>query len=244
MPAAARSSALAAVPTLLVAAVLSAAPAILAPRGAHGQGPAAAPRVDDVRELARAAYAALRHGTSAAGPSFAWSSDYFKGASGNTDVAFTVAVERTRLNGATAALYLLATPRDAPSVRPDRLPGRPSTAAPEELQGPPPPAVAFEAVYLVDVTSMRAEPAAGAYRFSRAFPVSPGEYDVYAALAPVSPPGVSTRAGPTSSPDRIMVVKETVSVPDYWSPGLAASSVVMLDRVEPVEPSLDDQRRA
>ena len=242
MRTAVRSPALAAVPLLLVTAVLSAAPAVLVPRPAFGQE-TAAPSVDDVRELVRAVYAALRHGMGAATAPFTWSGDYFKGANGNTDVAFTVAVERTRLSGATAALYLLATPRDAPSAGIDRLPGRPSTAAPEELQGPPPPAVAFEAVYFVDVASMRADPSAGVYRFSRAFPVSPGDYEVYAALAPVSPPGVPAQAAPASSPDRIMVVKEMVAAPDYWGAGLAASSVVLLDRVEPVEPSLDDRRR-
>ena len=243
MPAATHGSALAVVPPLAVAAILSAGPATLQSRPAHGQEPAGPPRIEDVQELARAVYAALRHGNAATGSSFTWSSDSFKGANGNTDVAFTVAVERARLNGAAVALYLLATPRDAPSVPFDRLPGRPGTSAPEVLQGPPPPSVAFEAVYSVDLSSMGVDPVAGVYRFSRAFAVSPGEYDVYAALAPIPAPGVPARAGAASPRNRIMVVKETVTAPDYWSTGLAASSVVMLDRVEPVEPSLDDRRR-
>ena len=219
--------------------------AVAGPAPASAQAPLPAGRVADVRALASAVYAALNAGGAESEAPFTWSNDFFKGAPGTTDVPFTVAVERTRLPDEEAALYLLATPHDAPEAATDELPGRPSTLAPEELQGPAPPTVAFEAVWFVGVSEMRSDPAN--YHFSRVFPLGPGEYDVWVAIAPVSAVGavaadpgaeVATALAPTTStapsPDTILVASTTLTVPDYWADGFATSSVVVVDSVEPV----------
>ena len=232
--------------TFGLAIIVSSAVAVPAP--APAQAPLPAGRVGDVRALASAVYAALNAGATESEGAFTWSNDFFKGAPGTTDVPFTVAVDRTRLPDAEAALYLLATPHDAPETATDELPGRPSTLAPEELQGPAPPTVAFEAVWFVGVSEMRSDPAT--YRFSRVFPLSPGEYDVWVAIAPVSAAGATAAdqaADPVAgivppstftpftapTPDSILVASRTLTVPDYWAEGFATSSVVVVDSVEP-----------
>ena len=242
MTAVLRGSALAALARLGLTAVLCVpVQAVLGPPLAYAQEPLPAARIDDVRALARAVYASLTEGVGA--PPFTWSGDFFKGANGSTDVPFTITVDRARLPGEEAVLYLLATPHEAPVAVTDELPGRPSTLAPEELQGPPPPTVAFEAVYFVDVADMGTDPTAGVYRFSRAFSLRPGDYDVYVAMAPVSTSEGAVEERPAIVQDPIMVTRETVSVPDYWSTGLTTSSIVVLDRVEPVGQPLVDRRQ-
>jgi hypothetical protein len=83
---------------------------------------------------------------------------------------------------------------------------------------------AFDAIFPVPLSAPAGEP----YRISRGFAVAPGEYDVY----------VTVRERPadplSSSPGRLKaaVLKRTLSVPDYWTVELSASTVMLADRIE------------
>ena len=206
---------------------------------ATGQPQAADPRVSEVRGLVRVVYAALR-GQSPDGAPFGWSSDFFKGADGSVYIPFTVTVDRAKLRTPTAALYILVTPHDAPRDRGWQLPGRPSTSEPDELQGPPPPAIAFEAVYFVDLSALTVDPTTGVYRFSRAFSLPPGDYELFVALAESSDGPAGAVARRERSAADVILIKRSVSVPDLWADELTTSTLVLVDRVEPLEVPLPE----
>lgn len=89
---------------------------------------------------------------------------------------------------------------------------------------------AFEDVYFVELKAAAGEERA---RLSRAFAVPAGEYDVYVAM----------RARGEEA-ERATVLRQPLTVPDYWSEELATSSIIVADRVEPVTRRLSPDEQA
>ena len=90
----------------------------------------------------------------------------------------------------------------------------------------------FELIFPVELGG-RGEP----IRITRGFAVPPGDYDVYVALR-------ERRADPLASEPRLKaaVLKQPLSVPDFWAGELATSSVMLADRIDPLlqAPAADD----
>jgi hypothetical protein len=74
-----------------------------------------------------------------------------------------------------------------------------------------------------------AGPPGVAVRITRGFAVPPGDYDVYVALREraTDPLGPEPRL-------KAAVLKQPLTVPDFWSGALATSSVMLADRIDPV----------
>ncbi len=146
-----------------------------------------------------------------------WRNDFFKAQTG-TFVPFTVTVERSKLSTATALMYVRATRREA---------------APHSRGRTTPARYPFDLIFPVDL----AGPPEGPVRITRGFAVPPGEYDVYVALRERAPdpavPGPRLKTG---------VLKQPLSVPDFWARELATSSVILADRIEtlPEAPGADE----
>ena len=193
-------------------------------------------RIGEVRELARAVFEAL-HSESADGDSrLGWSNDFFRGVDGTVYVPFTLSVDPAELRTTAATLYVLVVETQAAPDPAAQLPGTPSSSALDELQGPPPPAIAFEAAFFVDLNTLPPDTTAAGHRITRAFSVGPGEHDVYVALAE------STEASGGAAPD-VMLTKQRLLVPDLWDRTLTTSSIVLVDRVEqPDLPLVTDQQ--
>lgn len=153
---------------------------------------------------------AAMEGRAASDFAMAWRNDFFKAQAG-TFVPFTVTVDRAGLSGASAAMYVRAARR--------------GTARAGETRYP------FDLVFPVDL----GEPGSGPLRITRGFAVPAGDYDVYVALRerPADPEarGPRPKAG---------VLKQPVSVPDFWSGDLAASSVMLADRIDAVDPVMPE----
>ena len=67
-------------------------------------------------------------------------------------------------------------------------------------------------------------------KLSRSFEAPAGTYDVY-----VVTKEIPSEKAPRNSPEpRTVVIKETVEVPDYWNEELATSSVIVVDKIEPL----------
>ena len=73
------------------------------------------------------------------------------------------------------------------------------------------------------------------YRISRAFAVPAGEYDVYVTLKERLPVDAKDRE---KTPTKGGVLKQTVTVPDFWSENLATSSIIVAEKVEPLSAPL------
>ena len=69
------------------------------------------------------------------------------------------------------------------------------------------------------------------YRISRAFAVPAGEYDVYVTLMERLPVDAKDRE---KTRVKAGVLKQTITVPNYWSEELTTSSIIVADKVEPL----------
>ena len=148
--------------------------------------------------------------------SIGWRNDFFKAQAG-TFVPFTVTVDGGQLSADSAFMYVRAMRRDAAPAEGGRV---------AQVRYP------FELIFPVELGG-RAEP----IRITRGFAVPPGDYDVYVALR-------ERAADPLASEPRLKaaVLKQPLSVPDFWAGELATSSVMLADRIEPLlqAPSADD----
>ena len=197
--------------------------------------------MSDARALVRRVYAAMRSGRAIDQQPFGWSNDFFKGADGTVYIPFTLTIDRARLGPPMAVLYVLVTPRLGVSDRSGTRPTGPRTLEPEVLQGPPPRPIAYEAIYSIDLVAAGGQ-GSDSFRVRRAFALEPGEYEVYAALGSRSRAGAETSGSPEPvDPIDPLMIKQALSVPDLWTAGLATSTVVLVESVEPIEaPRLAD----
>jgi hypothetical protein len=140
--------------------------------------------------------------------SIAWSNDFFKAQTG-TFVPFTVTIDRSALTAADALMYVRAARRD----------GLPARGRDSLVRYP------FDIIFPVALSGTPGQP----LRVTRGFAVAPGDYDVYVALR-------ERAADPLASDRRLKgaVLKQPLTVPDFWTGELATSTVMLADRIDPV----------
>ena len=142
-----------------------------------------------------------------------WTNDFFKAQSG-TFVPFTVTVDRGSVHARKVLMYVRAARRTAPQAR-----------SRNEVYP-------FDLIFPVEFSGPAGQPA----RISRGFAVAPGEYDIYVA--------VRERAeDPAERQPRLKaaVLKQPLTVPDFWTSELTTSTVMLADRIDQVrEPVVGD----
>jgi hypothetical protein len=121
-----------------------------------------------------------------------------------TFVPFTVTIDRSRLEAAQGLMY----------VRAMRVP---------DSRGAQP---AFDAVFPVALNAPSVEP----LRVRRGFAVPPGQYEVFVTLRERPADPLSERPGRLKA----AVLRQSLTVPDFWTDELATSSVMLADRIEAV----------
>ena len=138
--------------------------------------------------------------------SIGWSNDFFKAQTG-TFVPFTVTIDRSAVSAADALMYVRAARRDG-------LPARGSLVR-----------YPFDIIFPVALSGPPGQP----LRITRGFAVAPGDYDVYVALR-------ERAADPLASDRRLKaaVLKQPLTVPDFWTGELATSTIMLADRIDPV----------
>jgi hypothetical protein len=153
-----------------------------------------------------------------------WHNDYVKAQRG-TFVLFTLTVDASRLNRPSALVYVRAARRPVvPAARNGR--GRSKPAGAEEDAAYP-----VDAIFPVDLERTEGQPS----RISRGFSVLPGEYDVFVVMRE------RVEAGGPRQP-KTSVVRQSISVPDFWSNELTTSSLIIADRMRLLaEPVAADQ---
>jgi hypothetical protein len=146
-----------------------------------------------------------------------WQNEFVKAQRG-TFVPFTVTVDASQFTRPGALMYVRAARRDAvASQNGDRD---------KAVRKYP-----VDAIFPVDLQG-----AGGRARISRGFSVLPGEYDVFVVLR--------ERVDPASAKPRpkVSVLRQSLSVPDFWSSELTTSSVILADRLSVLtEPVAADQ---
>jgi hypothetical protein len=175
-------------------------------------------RLEDARRkegeaLLRLADAAMA-GRASSDFSIGWRNDFFKAQTG-TFVPFTVTIDRSSLTAPSALMYVRAARREVATVRDHDAAVR----------------YPFDIIFPVTLSAPEGQPV----RITRGFAVAPGDYDVYVA--------VRERPADPLDPDQRLkgaVLKQPLTVPDFWTGELATSTVILADRIEEVPPVSGD----
>ena len=140
--------------------------------------------------------------------SLTWRNDFFKAQPG-TFVPFTVSLDARRLVSRAALLY----------VRADRVPALPPRGNRRE-------APAYETIFPVRIDPSAPQPA----QITRGFAVPPGRYRVVVVLRET--PEEADQPLPRR---QVGALVRALEVPDFWTGELAISTVMLAERVEPLE---------
>jgi len=148
-----------------------------------------------------------------------WRNHFLKAERGQIYVPFTLAIDRAALTSPDVTFYVRVVAREA------------TEAAEADKDAKNAPAVyAYEGVWF---PTLKASAPGRPYEISRAFAVAAGEYDVYVAMreTPKDRKAVA----------KASVLKQPLSVPDFWNGELNTSSVILADAVAPLAAALSPE---
>jgi len=155
----------------------------------------------------------------------AWAHEDFLKATANKEyIPFTVTFDASKMTSPNVAMYWRVVAKDAAAAAPTATLNLPAKKDDKKDDKKPAAKYAYEDVNFVPVNATQGASA----RLSRAFTVAAGTYDVYVVLKEPA----STQKNP--APSKVSLIKQTVTVPDFWSPELTTSSVIVASRIEPL----------
>jgi len=163
----------------------------------------------------------------------AWVGGDFLKAQGNKEYApFAVTVDPSKVTGGNAVLYWRVVSKDAPAAAPPPPADSKDKDKKDDKKNPPKrPEFAYEDVSFVPVSGQ------GPVRLTRSFTVPAGNYDLYVA---VKEPTSTQKNAP---PAKASVIKQAVTVPDFWNNELTTSSVIIAQRIDPLPAPLTPQQQ-
>jgi hypothetical protein len=164
-----------------------------------------------------------------------WKSEFsLKAQENRTYVPFTISVDPATAPPGTAMLYVRLAPRDAkgPAAPPEEPKGDQDEE--KDQQAAPPVAYPFEDLHAVQIKGSAGQP----LNISRAFAVPAGEYDLYVAIGENKTPNKDQ-----VTLGRASVLKQQVTVPDYWNGELTSSPVILADSVNPLTAPLSQEEQ-
>lgn len=165
---------------------------------------------------------------------FTFQSDFLKAQDNKTYVPFTVAIDPSRLPSRSVVMYVRVVDRNP---APPPVPVATATAKKDEKNAKPPaPIYAFEDVHFIE---LKPPDAGQPYKIGRAFAVVASEYDVYVAIKERTPLTPAKDAPPA----KIGVLKQGLTVPNFWTSDLTTSSVIVADKVEPLTAPLTREQQ-
>jgi hypothetical protein len=141
-------------------------------------------------------------------------------------VPFTVSIDPSKAPGGTVWLYWRVAPKGATL--------EPPAAAGKNEKPPARPTFAYEDIGTAQVVSGQSP-----MLMSRSFTVGAGEYDVYVVAKEPTP----EKPAKNAAPPKTSVIKQTVTVPDYWNGELNTSTVIVAARIDPLPAPLTQQQQ-
>jgi hypothetical protein len=169
--------------------------------------------------------------------SLAWVREDLLKAQGNKQyVPFTIAIDPSKVSGGNVALYWRVVSKDA---APAAATAPAAAAAPkkddDKDKDKKKPDYAYEDITFVPVTAGQTP-----MRISRSFTVPAGNYEVFV-IAKEPTPEKPAKNAPAP---KMSALKQSVTVPDFWSGDLATSSVIVATRIDPLPAPLTPQQQA
>jgi len=160
--------------------------------------------------------------------------DYLK-AQGNKQYApFAVTIDPTKVTGGTVSFYWRVVSKNAaPAPPPPADDGKKKDDKKDDKKNQAKrPEFAYEDVSYVPTAGQTAP-----MRIQRSFTVPAGAYDIYVA---VKEPSSQAKNAP---PAKSSLIKQTVTVPDFWNNELTTSSVIVAQRIDPLPAPLTPQQQ-
>lgn len=161
-----------------------------------------------------------------------WQNHFLKAQEGKTYVPFTVKIDPAQVPSGPVAVYMRVLQRGgAPVTTTDD-----GKAKDQDKDKKGKTEFPFEDVHFV---VLKAPGSGQPLELSRAFAVKGGDYDVYLAIKQRSPEKPEKNA----PAPKMTVLKQPVTVPDFWTNELTTSSMIVADRVEPLTAPLTPEQQ-
>lgn len=164
-----------------------------------------------------------------------WVSADFLKAQGNKEYApFTVTVDPSKVSGGMVALYwrvVSKNPAAAAAPPPD---GKDKDKKDDKKNPAKRAEFAYEDVNWLPVSGQ------GPVRLTRSFTVPAGDYDVYVAAKEATAKDSKEKNPPAQ---KMAVIKQAVTVPEFWNNELTTSSVIIAQRIDPLPAPLTPQQQ-
>ena len=165
--------------------------------------------------------------------SIGFSNDFLKAQDSRMYVPFTLSIPTEPAPPAGLTMYLRVTAKGQAPAAAAAVPADKKKKDDKARTGPE---FAFEDVYPVD---LKAPEAGQPYRFSRAFTVPAGEFEVMVVLKERAP--IEKDKKVKNPVYKAAVLKQALNVPDYWNNQLATSSIILASDVTPLTAPLTPQ---
>src|SRR6185312_10491456 len=157
----------------------------------------------------------------------AWAHEDYLKATGNKEyVPFTLTYDASKITTPGVALYWRVVPKDAAAPAPAAAPAKKDDKDKDKKASAKYP---YEDINFI---------MPGTGRLSRAFTVGAGTYDVYVILREQASTAKNAPAA------KVSMIKQTLTVPDFWSAELTTSSVIVASRIEPLQAPLSPNEQA
>jgi hypothetical protein len=155
----------------------------------------------------------------------AWAHEDYMKAQGNKQYApFTVTIDPTKATSGPVAFYWRVVSKDgAPPPAPPAADSKDKKKDDKDKPQAKRPEYAYEDVSFIPVSGENAP-----MRITRSLTVPAGAYDVYVA---VKEPAAAQK---NATPAKASVIKQSLTVPDFWNSELNTSSVIVAQKIEPL----------
>jgi hypothetical protein len=164
-----------------------------------------------------------------------WVHEDFLKATGNKQyIPFTVTYDPSKATGQTVSLYWRVVAKDAPGTAALAVPTGGKDDKKDDKKAPAAPRFAYEDLNVIPMTAGQTGPA----KVSRSFTVAGGTYDVYVVVKE------ATSQQKNAAAPKMSLIKQTVTVPDFWSADLSTSSVIVAQKIEPLNAPLSPSEQA
>ncbi|HTK28894.1 MAG TPA: hypothetical protein VL309_05055 [Vicinamibacterales bacterium] len=166
----------------------------------------------------------------------AWAREDFLKAQGNKEyVPFTVTIDPSKVSGGTVALYWRVVAQQGAEAAAAAPAAKKDDKDKDKDKNKKKSDYAYEDIAFVPLAA--GQPS---MRISRSFTVPAGAYDVYVVAKEPTP----DKAPKNAPPPKTSIVKQTVTVPDFWNGELNTSSVIIAQRIDPLPAPLTQQQQA
>jgi hypothetical protein len=155
--------------------------------------------------------------------------DVLKAQGNKQYVPFTVQIDPSKITGPNVAFYWRVVAKSPAAATPDAAAKKDDKNNKGRKSD-----FAYEDITFVPVA--QGQP----MRISRSFTVAAGDYDVFLVAKEPTP----EKAPKNAPPPKLSLVKQSVTVPDFWNNELSTSSVIVASRIDPLPAPLTPQQQA